>query len=112
MLAQGLGHLDAGLGQLGFQQFLQHRHAGTALGSGAGAALEFAEFLDRRIPLTRSAAVNGVPDGPGGDVIAGAEGGVVGEFGFGSFSAACRGEESAGLCGKFPAQERTQAHVR
>ncbi|MCY1232391.1 hypothetical protein D9M72_448800 [compost metagenome] len=63
MLAQRFGDLDAGLGQLGLEQLLEHRHAGTAAGSGPGAALQLAEFLDGSVAVAGAAAVDGVADG-------------------------------------------------
>ncbi len=112
MLAERLRDFDAGFGQFGFQQLLEHRHAGTALRAGPGAALEFAEFLDRGAALARTAAVDGVADVAGADVVARAQGGVVREFGFRGVPAAGGGEVGAGLGGKFAAEHGPQGRVR
>jgi hypothetical protein len=112
VLAECLGDLDAGLGEFGFQQFLEHRHAGTATGSGAGAALQLAEFLDGCIPVAGAAAVDSVANGPGSHVVAGTQDGVVRQFRLRGLAAAGSAEERARLGGKFAAQERAKAHVR
>ena len=111
MFAEGLGDLDAGLGQFGLEQLLEHRHAGTAAGAGAGAALELAEFLDRRVAVAGPAAVDGVADGSGRDVVAGAQDGVVRQFVSGGVAAAGRGEVGAGFGGQFAAQHGAQGGV-
>ena len=112
VFAERLGDFDAGLGQFGFEQLLEHRHAGTAAGSGAGAALQLAEFLDGGVAVAGPAAVDGVADGSGGDVVAGTQDGVVRQFGVRGVAAAGRGEVGAGFGRQFAAQHGAQGRVR
>ncbi|MFS0715913.1 hypothetical protein ABC337_02715 [Arthrobacter sp. 1P04PC] len=113
MFAQRRGDLDAGLGEFAVEELLEHRDAGPAAGAGAGAALEPGEVPDRFAALAGAAAVNGIADGPGGHVVAGAEDGVVGQLGReGVDPAASRGEVGAGFGRQCPAQQRPQRGVR
>src|SRR4029453_8804121 len=112
VLAQGLGNLDAGLLQFAFEELLQHRDAGTTLGAGTRATLEFAELLHGSVALAGTATVDGVADGSGRDIVAGAQDCIVRKLGPRRLPATVSAQESAGFGRQFTSQQRAQAHVR
>ena len=105
VLAQRLGDGHTHLLHLLFEGFLQHGHAGAALGASRGACLQcWYVVVAVNYCLTDFAEAN---------VVARAENGVVGQLGIGNTVAASRcGEVHIWLCWKFSPQQRLEGIER